>query len=91
MIYAAQLIALGDEAAAADRIFDMCELVIHDDAEYKKTAEFILSVTRIIEEIDPEYNEKLAKAYYNLVKKNYLKLSQYIEMKTLILMQLNSQ
>lgn len=72
MVYAAQLIALDDIEAAAKKIFDMCEAVIHDDVEYTKTAEFVLSVTRIIEELDPEYNAALALAYYNLVKSNYL-------------------
>ena len=71
MVYAAQLIALDDVDAAANKIFTMCEMVIHDDVEYKKTAEFILTVTRVLEELDPEYNEQLALAYYNLVKKNY--------------------
>ena len=50
----------------------MCEAVIHDDVEYKKTAEFVLTVTGIIDKLDPEYNADLAQAYYNLVRKNYL-------------------
>jgi len=72
MVYAAQLIALDDYDAAAKKIFDMCEAVIHDDVEYKKTAEFVLTVTGIIDKLDPEYNADLAQAYYNLVRKNYL-------------------
>ena len=76
MVYAAQLIALDDIEAAAGKIFDMCEAVIHDDKEYKKTAEFVLTVTKIIEELDPDYNAGLALAYYNLVKSRYLQLRQ---------------
>ncbi len=69
--YAARLISYGDIDRAAKEMFDIVEAVIHDQIEYEKTKVFILQIVKVIDEIDPDYNYALAKAYYKLTKEMY--------------------
>ena len=52
-------------------LLDIVEQVIHDDKEYRKTKIFILQIVRVMDEIDPEYNYSVAKAYYQMAKDAY--------------------
>ena len=52
-------------------MFDIVEQVIHDDKEYEKTKRFILQIVRVMDEIDPDYNYAVAKAYYKKAKDAY--------------------
>jgi len=69
--YAARLLSYDDVDKSAKEMFDIVEQVIHDDKEYQKTKVFILQIVKIMDEIDPEYNYAVAKAYYKMAKKAY--------------------
>ena len=71
--YAARLLGYRDANKAARELFDIVEAVIHDDKEYSKTKDFVLQIIQVIHAIDPEYNNEVAAAYYNLVT-NYASL-----------------
>lgn len=65
--YAAKFLGYRDAEKAARELFDIVEAVIYDDKEYSKTKDFVLQIIQVIHTIDPEYNNKVAAAYYNLV------------------------
>ena len=65
--YAARLLGYRDANKAARELFDIVEAVIHDDKEYSKTKAFVLQIIQVMHTIDPEYNNEVAAAYYNLV------------------------
>ena len=69
--YAARLLSYDDVDKSAQELFDIVEQVIHDDKEYQKTKIFILQIVRVMDEIDPEYNYSVAKAYYQMAKDAY--------------------
>ena len=69
--YAARLLSYDDVNRAAKDLYDIVETVITDDTEYEKTKIFILQIVKIMDEIDPEYNYAVAKAYYKLAKEAY--------------------
>ena len=69
--YAARLLSYDDVDKSAQELFDIVEQVIHDDKEYRKTKIFILQIVRVMDEIDPEYNYSVAKAYYQMAKDAY--------------------
>jgi len=69
--YAARLLSYEDVDRAAKEMFDIVEQVIGDDKEYQKTKIFILQIVRVIDEIDPDYNYSVAKAYYKMAKEAY--------------------
>jgi|8_EtaG_2_1085327.scaffolds.fasta_scaffold109233_1 hypothetical protein len=69
--YAARLLSYDDINKSAKELFDIVEQVIHDDKEYQKTKIFILQIVRIMDEIDPDYNYSVAKAYYQMAKEAY--------------------
>ena len=69
--YAARLLSYEDVDRAAKDLFDIVEQVIHDDKEYQKTKIFILQIVKVIDEIDPDYNYSVAKAYYKMAKEAY--------------------
>jgi hypothetical protein len=69
--YAARLISYEDIDRAAKEMFDIVEAVIHDQTEYEKTKVFILQIVKVIDEIDPDYNYAVAKAYYKITKETY--------------------
>ena len=69
--YAARLIALDDPDKSAQELFDIVEQVIHDDKEYQKTKRFILQIVKVLDEIDADYNYKIAKRYYAMAKEAY--------------------
>ncbi len=69
--YAARLLSYDDVDKSAKEMFDIVEQVIHDDKEYQKTKVFILQIVKTMDEIDPEYNYAVAKAYYKMAKEAY--------------------
>jgi len=69
--YAARLLSYDDEERSAQELFNIVEQVIGDDVEYEKTKIFILQIVKIMDEIDPDYNYKIAKAYYKMAKDAY--------------------
>ena len=69
--YAARLISYDDIDRSAKELFDIVEQVIGDDVEYEKTKRFILQIVKILDEIDPDYNYKIAKRYYAMAKDAY--------------------
>tara|TARA_Y100001937_G_scaffold127045_1_gene198004 strand:+ start:11822 stop:12070 length:249 start_codon:yes stop_codon:yes gene_type:complete len=69
--YAARLLSYEDVEKSAQEMFDIVEQVIHDDKEYEKTKRFILQIVRVMDEIDPDYNYAVAKAYYKKAKDVY--------------------
>ena len=75
--YAAKLLGYHDADKAARELFDIVEAVIDDDKEYSKTKAFVLQIIEVIHTIDPEYNNKVAEAYYDLVT-NYASLPRQL-------------
>ena len=69
--YAARLISYDDVDRSAQELFDIVEQVIHDDKEYPKTKRFILQIVKVMDEIDADYNYKIAKRYYAMAKEAY--------------------
>ena len=69
--YAARLLSYDDVEKSAKELFDIVEQVIHDDKEYEKTKIFILQIVKVLEEIDPDSNYKIAKRYYQMAKDAY--------------------
>jgi hypothetical protein len=69
--YAARLLSYDDVERSAKEMFDIVEQVINNEVEYQKTKIFILQIVRIMDEIDPDYNYKIAKAYYKMAKDAY--------------------
>jgi hypothetical protein len=69
--YAARLLSYDDVDKSAKEMFDIVEQVIHDDKEYRKTKIFILQIVKVMDEIDPDYNYAVAKAYYKMAKEAY--------------------
>ncbi len=69
--YAARLLSYDDVEKSAQELFDIVEQVIDDDKEYEKTKRFILQIVKVLDEIDPDYNYKIAKRYYHMAKDAY--------------------
>ena len=69
--YAARLLSYDDVEKSAQELFDIVEQVINDDKEYEKTKRFILQIVKVLDEIDPDYNYKIAKRYYHMAKDAY--------------------
>ena len=69
--YAARLISYDDVEKSAQELFDIVEQVIDNDKEYEKTKRFILQIVKVLDEIDPDYNYKIAKRYYAMAKEAY--------------------
>ena len=69
--YAARLLSYDDVEKSAQELFDIVEQVIDDDKEYEKTKRFILQIVKVLDEIDPDYNYKIAKRYYHMAKNAY--------------------
>ena len=69
--YAARLLSYDDVEKSAQELFVIVEQVIDDDKEYEKTKRFILQILKVLDEIDPDYNYKIAKRYYHMAKDAY--------------------
>jgi hypothetical protein len=69
--YAARLLSYDDVDRSAKELFDIVEQVINNEVEYQKTKIFILQIVRVMDEIDSDYNYKIAKAYYKMAKDAY--------------------
>ena len=73
-IYAAKYLALDNATQVAEDLFHIMEVSIKSDSKDKQesTKDFLVTVIELINEVDAEYADKIAKSYLDKTLSEYM-------------------